>query len=417
MSEMTATRMAGRVATITGVIALWLVAAGFLWQTHVPSGLQLPHLDPRNYFSAAELSRALGYERFQRIDWLLSVLATIAALVVVARRGPRLGREIGLGRIGTGIVLGMLAITTVWAVNLPFAVASRWWERRHGLTHGSWADWLLSPWAQLLGQEAIALLVIVVVLVLTGRFPRRWWIGVAPALTAIALLFAFVSPYVTALGTHGLRSPALRSAATSLERREGVEGTPISVQDVSRTTTQANAMSEGIGPSRRVVLWNTLLDGRFSFGEVKFVIAHELGHTARRHIWKGVAWFGLFALPGALAIAEVTRRWGGLRDPGLLPLAMLVLVVFQLATTPIVNAISRRYEAEADWIALETTRDPVAGRGLFEKFSRTSLQQPSPPRWDYVMLENHPTIMQRIAMMDAWKARNPLRAEGLRAGS
>lgn len=385
--------------------------------TKVPSGLHLPHLDPRHYFSAAELSRTLSYERFQRIAWLLSVLATIGALLVVARRGPRLGREIGLGRIGTGIVLGMLTITTVWAVNLPFSVASRWWGRRHGLARGGWLDWLLVPWAQLLGQVVVALLAIVVVLVLSGRFPRRWWIGAAPAFTLIGLLFAFVSPYVTELGTHGLRSPALKSAASTLERREGVEGTPISVQDVSKTTTQANAMSEGIGPSRHVFLWNTLLDGRFSFGEVKFVIAHELGHTARRHIWKGVAWFGLFALPGALVIAEVTRRRGGLRNPGLLPLAMLVLVVFQLATTPIVNAISRRYEAEADWIALETTRDPAAGRGLFEKFSRTSLQQPSPPRWDYVMLENHPTIMQRIAMVEAWNARNPLRAEVLPAGS
>ncbi len=383
----------------------------------MPSGLELPHLDPRQYFSAAELSRTLSYERFQQIDWLLSVLATIAALVVVARRGPRLGREIGLGRIGTGIVLGMLAITTVWALNLPFAVASRWWERRHGLTRGGWIDWLLAPWAQLVGQVAIALLAIVVALVLTGRFPRRWWIAAAPAFTLIALLFAFAGPYLDALGTHGLRSPALRSAAKALERRDGVQGTPISVQDVSKTTTQANAMSEGIGPSRRVILWNTLLDGRFSFGEVKFVIAHELGHTARRHIWKGVAWFGLLALPGAFGIAEVTRRRGGLRDPGLLQLAMLALVVFQLAATPLVNAISRRYEAEADWLALETTRDPAAARGLFEGFSRTSLQQASPPRWDYVMLEDHPTIIQRIAMAEAWRTRNSLRAAALPAGS
>jgi Zn-dependent protease with chaperone function len=409
--------MAARVATITGAAAIWLLAADFLWRTKVPAGLHLPHLDPAHYFSSAALSRTLRYERFQQIDWLLSVFATLSALVVVARRGPRLGREIGLGRVGTGVVLGMLTITTVWAVNLPFAIASRWWERRHGLAHGGWIEWLVSPWAQLVVRVVIALLTIVLVLVLAGRFRRRWWIAAAPAFTAIALLFAFTAPYVDTLGTHGLRSAALRSAAQTLERREGVTGTPISVQDVSETTTQANAMSEGIGPSRRVVLWNTLLDGRFGFREVRFVIAHELAHTARRHIWKGVAWFGLLALPGAFVIAEVTRRRGGLRDPGLLPLAMLVLAVFQLATTPLVNAISRRYEAEADWIALETTREPGAARGLFEGFSRTSLQQPSPPRWDYVMLEDHPTIIQRIAMAEAWKARSRRSAAALPAGS
>jgi len=235
----------------------------------------MPHLDPRHYFSSAALSRTFRYERFQQIDWLLSILATLAALVVVAKRGPRLGREIGLGRIGTGIVLGMLTITTVWAVNLPFAIASRWWERRHGLTRGGWIDWLVSPWAQLVGRVVIALLTIVLVFVLAGRLGQRWWIAAAPAFTAIALLFAFAGPYVDALGTHGLRSPALRSAAQMLESREGVPGTPISVQNVSGTTTEANAMSEGIGPSRRIILWNTLLDGRFTFGEVSFVVAQR----------------------------------------------------------------------------------------------------------------------------------------------
>jgi STE24 endopeptidase len=154
-----------------------------------------------------------------------------------------------------------------------------------------------------------------------------------------------------------------------------------------------------------VVLWNTLLDGRFTPEQIGVVIAHELGHTARRHVWKGIAWFGLFALPGAFLVAEVTRRHGGLRDPGLLPLAILTLAVFQLAALPLENVVSRRYEAEADWIALQTTRDPAAARGLFQRFSQTSLQQPSPPRWDYVLLENHPTIIQRIAMVEAWQQR------------
>jgi Zn-dependent protease with chaperone function len=71
-----------------------------------------------------------------------------------------------------------------------------------------------------------------------------------------------------------------------------------------------------------------------------------------------------------------------------------------------VNAVSRRYEAEADWGALQTTHNPAAGRVLFRNFSITSLQEPDPPFWDYVLLENHPTIAQRIQMMNAWAARN-----------
>jgi hypothetical protein len=210
--------MVARVATIIGVAALWLVAAGFLWRTTVPSGLELPRLDPRRFFSAHELSRTLSYERFQRIDWLLSVLATFGALVVLVRRGPRLARVIGLGRIGTGIVLGMLVLTTTWFVNLPFAVASSWWERRHGLARGSAVEWFVAPWAGLMGQALVALLAIVIVLVLTGRLPGGWWAAAAPAFTLLALLFALVLPYLNTLGTHGLRRQALRAQENRLEQ-------------------------------------------------------------------------------------------------------------------------------------------------------------------------------------------------------
>jgi len=82
-----------------------------------------------------------------------------------------------------------------------------------------------------------------------------------------------------------------------------------------------------------------------------------------------------------------------------------VLLVLQVALTPAQNVVSRHDESEADWIALQTTRDPASGRGLFEKFSKADLAQPDPPTWSYLFLETHPTIMQRIAMTEAWKAR------------
>jgi len=85
---------------------------------------------------------------------------------------------------------------------------------------------------------------------------------------------------------------------------------PVRVEQVD-TTNAANAFAGGLGPSRRVVLWNTLLDGRFGDGEVRVVLAHEFAHHAENHIRKGVAWYTLLALPGAYLIARLTRRRGG----------------------------------------------------------------------------------------------------------
>jgi len=80
-----------------------------------------------------------------------------------------------------------------------------------------------------------------------------------------------------------------------------------------------------------------------------------------------------------------------------------VLTVLSLLTAPVQNAVSRRYEAEADWRALNATRDPAADARLFQSFGRTSLEQPNPPFLDYLWLENHPSLMQRIAMAQQWR--------------
>jgi STE24 endopeptidase len=89
------------------------------------------------------------------------------------------------------------------------------------------------------------------------------------------------------------------------------------------------------------------------------------------------------------------------------PLALLVLAALSFAAQPAQSVISRHMEAEADWAAVEATRDPEAMTGLFRRFSSTSLGDPTPPGWAYVMLATHPPLLDRIEMAQAWKDRNP----------
>ena len=117
-----------------------------------------------------------------------------------------------------------------------------------------------------------------------------------------------------------------------LARIERVPGTRADVQEVDRETTAPNAESVGFGSTRRVILWNTLLDGRFSRGEVRVVVAHELGHIAHDHILKRVGWLALFLLPAAGLVAFFTRPRGGLARPEAVPVALFVFVVLQLLT-------------------------------------------------------------------------------------
>jgi STE24 endopeptidase len=91
--------------------------------------------------------------------------------------------------------------------------------------------------------------------------------------------------------------------------------------------------------------------------------------------------------------------------PEAVPVALFVYVVLQLVTLPAWNIVSRHEEAEADWSALRATRDPASARSLFEGLARTSLASPDPASWSYVLGATHPTIMQRLAMVQAWARR------------
>jgi STE24 endopeptidase len=392
-----------RVGTLAVAAVAWCVVAWLLARTSVPS-LHLAGLDERRYFSAHAIGEARRYSHGEEVLWVLGTISSLAALVVLAHRLPPTVREMGLGRIGSAVVAGMVLLVTLWFVSLPFSFADLWWQHHWGLGPFDVLAWLGAQWSTL-APEVVSVMAGIVLLVGLGSRFRRWWLIAAPVIVVIAALFAFVSGWLAAASSHPLRNSTLAADAVRLADVEHVDGTPVRVQDVSSWTKQANAYTVGFGPSTHVVLWNTLLDGRFSRGQENVVIAHELGHVRSRHIIKALGWSALIVLPTLWLLALLTRRRGGVGDPANLPFAILILAVLAVLTSPIQNAVTRRYESEADWRALNATRDPASARALFESFERTSLEEPNPPAWDYVLLENHPTLMQRIAMAEAWRAR------------
>jgi STE24 endopeptidase len=399
---MTATRIA-KTGTLAVAAIAWSASAWLLARTSVPS-LHLSGLDAHRYFGARLLERTQRYTRGEDVLFSLATLAEIAAFVVLVWRLPRSIAGIGLGRIGSAVIAGMVLLVTLWFVQLPFSLADLWWQHHWGLGPFDVLAWLSGQWATLGPQAVSAMATIVLIVGLAGRF-RRWWLLATPIVVAIAALFAFTSGWLLAGGTHPLRNARLAADAERLERIEHVSGTPVRVQDVSSWTDQANAFTVGFGPSTHVVIWNTLLDGRFTRREIDVVMAHELGHVRSRHIPKSIGWTALVVLPTLWLLDVLTRRRGGVGDPANLPYVFLVLTVLALVFTPLENVVSRRYEAEADWHALNAARDPAAQTQLFQRFATTSLEQPNPPLLDYLWLENHPTLMQRIAMAEQWTVR------------
>jgi STE24 endopeptidase len=389
------------VASVAVLAVVWALSAHLLWQTTVPSSLHLPHIDTAATFPHAVLRRSESYARVASLLGVLALVASIAVFAVYSRWGPGFVRDSAAGPLGTGMLLGMLGFGLAWIAQVPFTVLGIWWDRRHHVSHQSYWKAVVGGWL-VLGLAFVLLCVaLLIVMGLARLIGGWWWLLAAPVFVGLAAFFAFATPYLEP--THRIDDRRLAATVAVLEKRAGIGHVPVRVEDVSGSAP--NAVTEGIGPTRRVVLWDTILDGRFTPGEVKVVIAHELGHLKREHILKSLAWYALFAFPGAWIISRVTRRRGGMGEPAAVPLALLTLVVLQLLALPLENAITRHMEAEADWRALQTTRDPRDAQSLFEKFVPITLEDPAPPTWEYLLGENHPTIDQRIAMARAWRLR------------
>jgi STE24 endopeptidase len=303
----------------------------------------------------------------------------------------------------------------VTLATLPVGLVGVWWDRRYGISKQGYVTYVLGLAGGVAARTATTAIVVAVVMALAKRFRRRWWSIVAPLFVAVGVVFVVVGALLAPVGTHRIRDPEVAAAVQRLQRQEHVTGTKIRVDNVSGDTRAVNAETTGFGPTTAVILWNTLFRSRLSDHAIEFVTAHELGHVARRHVLKGIAWGALFTVPLTFLLAEATRRRGGLHRAEVVPFALLVSVALSLLATPVENVISRRYESEADWLALQATRDPAAGREAFRSFTRIDLAEPNPPVWSYVLLDDHPTTMQRLAMTEAWSRTR--KADPSRGGS
>ena len=395
---------------LAGAMVVWAIAAWLLLDTRVPA-LDLPRVESRDWFSAGELERIEHYRRLPRWLWVASTVVQLLVLAALAWQGRRLAASaarVTRGRIRKGVLVGLVCALAVWTFTLPLGAVSHYWRRRYGLSEQGYGAWL--------GDQAVtlavtAILVAVAVsgaLALARRYGRRWWIPGGGALALLGVVYVLLQPLVVEPlfnRFEPLRDPALAARIEQLADRVGVHVDRVDVADASRRTTAANAVITGLGPTRRIALYDTLLDGRFTQDEIAVVAAHELAHAAREHTWKGAAWFGLFAVPGVALVAWAVRRRGDLgarEGPSLVPLMLFVAFAVSLAALPAQNALSRRYEAEADWLALVATADPGAATGLVHGLSVASLGDPDPPGWSTILLGTHPAPVDRIAMALAY---------------
>jgi STE24 endopeptidase len=393
------------IAAVIAVVAGALIAGHALWATTVPGDLARPAVDVDATFGASAVDKARSFEAFIRVVTIWSLIVEVVTLGLYAWKGARFAKESAAGPIGTGFLLGMLGFAILWLVQLPFTVVELWWLKHHDVVTVGWAEALLDDFLSLGGTFLSICFALLIAMGLARLLKGAWWVPAAAAFVGIVALLTFSG---TAL-LPGLEDPPAwaQRDVDQLTRIEGVDRhIPLRVMKVREQTTQPNAFATGLGPTQRVVLYDTLADD-FPRAQVRVTLGHEVGHLAHHHLAKGIGWFAVTILPTALVIALVTRRRGGMGEAAAVPLAVFVFVVCNLLWMPLDSAFSRRHEAEADWASLNATRDPRAMEGLFVNFTRKALADPDPPGWWHVLFDDHPSGQERVQMARAWKELHP----------
>jgi STE24 endopeptidase len=360
--------------------------------------------DPRAFFSDEEIERARRYHRPGYARAVVGAAVSFAYLSVLAFTGA--GDSVA-DAVGSSVAFVAIVLLGGSVLGFPLRAWGFAHERRWGFAKQSWRSWV-GDWAK---GAAVGLVVsgaiLVGFLVLADAMPDTWvWVA-APVAAAIVFVLSFLAPVVfePLFNKFGpLTDESLAESLRALSREAGVPVRDVLVADASRRTTKENAYVSGLGATRRVVVYDTLLS-RGSSQEVRLVVAHELGHRRDGHVLKGTLTAALGAvvvafLVFALLQSDAVLRAIGATGPGdaaVVPFVLLVAAVAGAVSDPLGMAVSRRWERAADRASIELTGDPGGFADMERNLSIANLSELAPSPLAYVFTFSHPAPAERIA--------------------
>ncbi|GAA5013731.1 M48 family metalloprotease [Kitasatospora paranensis] len=376
-----------------------------------------PDLTPD--FTPEQAARGRALRRAQ-VPWVLGgALAGLALTLVLGLTpaGAGLVTAVGdlLGGSWAAEVLGGAAALVLLGqlLRLPFAARVRVVRARYGLVTQGWAGWAVDTVRGLALTLGLVLPAALGLYALTGRSATGWWPVAAAVAALLVAALSFLHPLVIEPVFNRftpMPDGPLRSALLALAERDAVTVREVLVADASRRTTALNAYVSGLGSTRRIVAYDTLLTAAEP-REVELVVAHELGHVKHRDVATGTV-LGAFGAAVAVAVLGLLTAWQPLlsaagaqsaADPRSLPLFAALTALIGTLTGPLQAAASRRIEARADRHALELTDDPVQFIAMQRRLAVANVSDVDPPRLLELLFATHPSATRRIAAARSWR--------------
>lgn len=400
-------------------IGIWLWAAS---GNTVPDMYKGTPADPATFLTADQLQES-GVYSAQR-NWLFFVSYPwewgIYIVLLFGGFAKRWDERLARTRIPFAARLAVLAVivsAVAFMIRLPLSAISYTLSRSHRISTQPVAGWIRDKLVAF-GIDTLITLLVVVVAFWFIRRGGRWWLKLWLLSIPFTLFLMYIQPVVID-PLYNRFSPlsdsALEQKIEQLASQAGIPTERVFQVDMSAKTNALNAYVDGIGPSLRIVLWDTTLE-RLNDDEVMLIVAHEIGHYVMHHL----EWSVVGAVGGSLALlwlgsrllAFAIRRWGGLwgiREPGqaaALPLVLLLLSVLSFASLPVSNAVSRQAESAADRYAERLIGHSASAVSMQQKLAKATLDEVDPPWLVRLFRSTHPSAMERIADAQAFENRS-----------
>jgi Zn-dependent protease with chaperone function len=365
--------------------------------------------------------KALRYHGGGNVIWAVDQLLAVAlpALLLFTGLSARLrtlAAAVGRGRFYPTLVVYMTLLSLLlFVVQLPLSYYVGFArEHAYGLSTQRFGKWMGDQLKGVVLGIVVGALVLWVPYLLLARSPTRWWLWTGaltlPFFTLVLLVTpVFIAPLFNKFGP--MKDKALEGEVLAVAARAGVDGARVFEVEKSVDTEKVNAYVTGVGKTKRIVLWDTLL-ARLSPRQTRFVVGHELGHYVLGHVWINILISSALTLLGLygvhrtadLLLGRFAGRFGfsRLADPASAPLFMLLLSLFAFVITPAALAMSRFHEREADRFGLDLTHDNHAAATGFVALQKQNLAVPRPGLLYKIFRASHPPIGERIDFINGY---------------
>lgn len=386
----------------------------------IPTSFEGTAADPKLFMTQEEQILSTDFSRLKNllfflsipVDWIIYLFVLIFGISVYFNR---LSKEVTrFFFLQSALYVFLLSLVSS-VISFPLSYISRKVSLDYGITSQSFTSWMrdytISFWIGVI----FTVLTVWVIYTFMRKNEKRWWFYVWLISIPYTVFLMFIQPVVIDPlynDFYSLKDKELEVKILELADQADIPAEHVYEVNMSEKTNALNAYVTGIGSNLRIVLWDTTLN-KLEDEETLFVMAHEIGHYVKHHLYWNVigsivlTFFGLYF--GSKLFRFVLNRYDerlSIRrhyDLASLPVLLLIFSLLSFASSPLTNAVSRYHEHDADVYAIEMTEDKEAAIHAFQKLTATGLSEVNPPLLVKWLRYGHPTMLERLIFLETYE--------------